>query len=534
MTLLFRWLGHFPFLKTVTGTGVLAALTLMLAACGGNSSDHGSEFSCAARHDWPSDGLSVDNARHVDANQFISVDQLKQWHRELDALGLRDTGGPAEDAYIRTLAGRLDCAGVRDVVLEPVTFPRWSTTDWRLTLNGEPLRVASYIPYSGSTPEHGVTAPTVHVDITQPVDPSTVAGRIVLFDVPNITVPTRFFLDNAMHVWDPLSSFSPDEPYSRPYLAIDAVTRTLGALGDTEAVGAIGILQMPYETAHGSYFPYDGIIRRVPALYVDRDLGEQLKGLSNGTELTLHLPASVADTATHNVVAMIPGASDEITVIHSHTDGTNGLEDNGPDAIIGIAQYLARLPQSALPRTVMVMFSSGHFAGGVGIEGFLRQHADDGLLDRIKSIITVEHLGAQRWEPDGNGILQPTGLDELACFFAPRIQSLADAAYHAAEAADAGPVIISAPLNPDADASKHEAVWPGEGQYFYSHNKMSDANYITGPNYLLNWGVDTVGKTDFQRVHSLMVAFTRMVLDLSKVPAEDLTSLSETIEPMAP
>ncbi|WOA30378.1 hypothetical protein [Alloalcanivorax xenomutans] len=91
-------------------------------------------------------------------------------------------------------------------------------------------------------------------------------------------------------------------------------------------------------------------------------------------------------------------------------------------------------------------------------------------------------------------------------------------------------MIISAPLNPDADASKHEAVWPGEGQYFYSHNKMSDANYITGPNYLLNWGVDTVGKTDFQRVHSLMVAFTRMVLDLSKVPAEDLTTLRDGLK----
>ncbi|WP_133491328.1 PA domain protein [Alcanivorax sp. 24] len=528
MTLLFRCFGNTPFIKAGTGIGMLAGLTLILAACGGGSSHHGSESSCAARHGWPSDPLGTDSTRHLDASQFISVNQLKQWHRELDALGLRDTGGPEEDAYIRTLAGRLDCAGVRDVTLEPVTFPRWSTDDWRLTLNGEPLPVASYIPYSGSTPEQGVTAPTVYVDITQPVDPSTVAGRIVLFDVPNVTVPTQFFLDNAMQVWDPLSSFSPDELYSRPYLAIDAVTRTLDALGNTEAVGAIGILQMPYETAHGSYFPYDGIIRQVPALYVDRDLGAQLKGLSNGTELTLRLPAKVADTTTHNVVAMIPGASDEITVIHSHTDGTNGLEDNGPDAIIGIAQYLARLPQSALPRTVMVMFSSGHFAGGVGIKGFLQQHADDDLLDRIKSIITVEHLGAQRWEPDSNGILQPTGLDELACFFAPRIPSLADAAYRASEAADAGPVIISAPLNPDADAGKHEAVWPGEGQYFYSHNKMSDANYITGPNYLLNWGVDTVEKTDFQRVHALMMAFTRMVLDLSEVPGEDLSAPSAT------
>lgn len=80
---------------------------------------------------------------------------------------------------------------------------------------------------------------------------------------------------------------------------------------------------------------------------------------------------------------MIPGQSDELVVLNSHTDGTNGLEDNGPDVIVDIAQYLARLPGEALPRSVMIMLSAGHFAGGNAIKDFLHRHAGDGVLDRI-------------------------------------------------------------------------------------------------------------------------------------------------------
>jgi hypothetical protein len=50
-------------------------------------------------------------------------------------------------------------------------------------------------------------------------------------------------------------------------------------------------------------------------------------------------------------------------------------------------------------------------------------------------------------------------------------------------------------------------------------------NYITGPTYLLNWGIPTVHKCDFQRVHREIAAFTSMVLGLSRTPKAELTAL---------
>ena len=55
------------------------------------------------------------------------------------------------------------------------------------------------------------------------------------------------------------------------------------------------------------------------------------------------------------------------------------------------------------------------------------------------------------------------------------------------------------PRNPNANGTADDPVWPGEGQYLYGIGRIPDANYITGPTYLLNWGIDTTDKVDFRR-----------------------------------
>ncbi|MND64408.1 hypothetical protein D3C81_315890 [compost metagenome] len=64
---------------------------------------------------------------------------------------------------------------------------------------------------------------------------------------------------------------------------------------------------------------------------------------------------------TKNIVGTIAGKSDELIVLNSHTDGTNGVEDNVPNAVIDIAQYLTRLPKKSLDRRIMIMLSTDHF-----------------------------------------------------------------------------------------------------------------------------------------------------------------------------
>lgn len=263
----------------------------------------------------------------------------------------------------------------------------------------------------------------------------------------------------------------------------------------------------------------------MPGLFVDRAAGAKLAAAAaENVALRLKLPARVETVETRNLIGIIPGASDDITVVHSHTDGTNGIEDNGPNAIVDMAQYLARLPRAALPRTVMIMLSSGHFAGGIGVESFLARHANDGLLNRLAAVVTIEHLGAREYLPDAAGNLVATGKFEPSAMYLPRIPALIAASQAFQKNADVSPSVVATPVNPGGNGTANDSVWPGEGQYFWGQGKVPTVNYITGPCYLLAWGagVTTADKVDYDRMHRETAGFTQMVLDLSRVPLAEL------------
>jgi hypothetical protein len=76
-------------------------------------------------------------------------------------------------------------------------------------------------------------------------------------------------------------------------------------------------------------------------------------------------------------------------------------------------------------------------------------------------------------------------------------------------------------LNP-RPTSIHQPAWPGEGQYLWNNAGIATTNYITGPTYLLNAGVNTVDRTDFERVRTEAIAFTEMALALGRVPKTSL------------
>jgi len=95
------------------------------------------------------------------------------------------SGSPAWHRYMRFVEQQLKQFGVVDLVRNAWTYPRWFTSDspgdrnWTLVSDGEPVRVAAYGPYSGSTGPDGVTAELVYYDPANP--PKSVQGRIVVF-----------------------------------------------------------------------------------------------------------------------------------------------------------------------------------------------------------------------------------------------------------------------------------------------------------------------------------------------------------------
>jgi hypothetical protein len=482
---------------------------------------------------WPKGRLSPRDAVRVKESQFMPVSQFRSWNAALDQIGpagqkgLRATGGAAHESYVDDLHEDLRRAGVEDLHFESLSMKRWTATDWSLAIldgsNATPVKTASYMPYSGQTPPGGVTGPLAFVEPGTTPAAGSLAGKIAVFDVPLTIVPLSFFtaLGYAGRTYDPRGEMGPTKNYKRPYL--NALGPVLQALKASGAIGIVGVLDYPSDGADGSYFPYDGILRGLPGLYVDRTSGATLKDQARaGAAARLTLPAKVETAKTRNLIGFIPGESDELVALHCHTDGSNAIEDNGPAAIVAMSQYLARLPRRALPRTIMILLTSGHFAGGNGSRAFRSRHKDD-LVKRTNAAITIEHLGLREWDELPNGRMGPTGLYEPGAMFAPGSKALVEASYAALKRAKARPAGVLKPLDANADGIT-APTWPGEGQYLFARGGISTANYITGPTYLLNWGIKTTDKVNHARVRAEAIAFTEMILSLGRTSRAKLNT----------
>jgi hypothetical protein len=498
----------------------LLQLGLSAAAAGGLGSLGATATSVAAPR---RSGAPV----QIDPHHFPSTARFRHWQRQLDDLGLRATGTRVHEDYIDLLRHRLHSAGVKDLRTEPVPFKRWTTESWKLEIVGGtragPVETASYIPYTGQTPPSGVTGQLAVVQ--EAPAPGSLAGKVAIFDIPLATITYAVFQAIAYKTYDPNGELAPDGLYARSWLGIGGIIAMLDALGQSGAVGAIGVLDLPADAAHGAYYPYDGAIRKVPGVYVDRDTGAQLKQLAAaGASARVTVPSQIVDTTSRNLIGVIPGDSEELMILQSHTDGTNGIEDNGPDAIVAMSRYLARLPRKALPRTVLVALTTGHFIGAAGTKSFVASHLDD-LIPRAAAALTLEHLGAREWNPGPDGHFQLTGKLEPGAVFTPPNSFLVDGCFAALERAGAAPSSVLRPYVPDPESPTGKTGWPADGTALWTRGSVPTANFITGPTYLLNWGIPTTDKFDAELARREATEFTRLLLELSSVPRDQLAQL---------
>jgi hypothetical protein len=477
---------------------------------------------------WPRRGLGPRDAGTVDASQFLPVAQLTAWHQQLDSMGMRATGAPVHEQYVDQLVSRLKQVGVKHVHTEKVPIDRWSATRWSLEVTGPsgagPIGTASYIPYSGGTPPGGVEGPLALVPVGQTPAPGSLAGKVAVLRVPATSTPHSTMELIAYGTYDPQHLFDPAGQYSRPWTGITGLISLLDALPASGAVGAVAVIDLPAAGAHGSYYPYDGVIRTTPGVFVDEPTGRHLEGLATSdASVRLTLDSATERTVSRNVVGVIEGRSPQTVILNSHTDGPNAVEDNGPNTIVAMCQYLARLPKASLPRTLVVSLTTGHFHGGIGQTTFVAEHRDSTLRQAVCGV-TLEHLGALEWDNQPDGTMALTGRHELGVMFVPENRALVDASLAALRRAGAGPALVLRPYVP-APGSPNGYGWPGEGTQLWTDGHLPTVNYITGPTYLLNWGIPTTNKCDFVRMRRQAVSFTQMTLDLCRVPSQSLATL---------
>ena len=192
---------------------------------------------------WPARALPANAAVTVDATQFLSRKQLVDWQYDLDDLLLRATGSPRHEAYIDVLHERLARAGVKQLRFEPVSLRQWSVEaeHWGLeVLDGERpgvLTSAGYIPYSGVAPLSGISGRIAYLAPNTKPDAS-LAGKLVLVEMPKVAWTGQVFHQTAVHVHDPEHAIGPDTPYARPFQMLGLFILLLDDHGGHRAAGA--------------------------------------------------------------------------------------------------------------------------------------------------------------------------------------------------------------------------------------------------------------------------------------------------------
>lgn len=528
-----------------------------LAGCGVSSTPDGAP---AAEALGPCTSDIADDAALLEA-LVADEDTVRARQQAADRFGagFRVQGNDAELAYIHYLAGQLRQLGASEVREEPYTFTAWSAKSTKLeVLNGAtpgPLHVAYFIPSSGSTGPDGLSAPVTYlpalagvnlvgavytalsqenpanvllavqdvlqnalaggVSLAQLVASADVAGKIVLYDAPKLALPMGVFEALSVYVNDQNGTLGPLTPYTRPFInqlilvgVIDAALKAAGA------AGVIAVIDYPPEAADNSYVPFGGLaIPSVPGLYLDRDTGTALKQqiVAAGTtplRLKMTLDASQGEASSYNVSALIPGSCDRQILLSSHSDGPNSIEDNGPAAILSIADYFLHAPASQRRRGLKIVFTGGHFAGSPGIGAYIDAHRDE-LQEKVMTVIEIEHLGAREWDEISPGTMALDGLPEPLVLYGDTGPQQ-DESVSFAKQFDRSLVTVPLPF--------------GEGGPWGSDAGLPKIQLITGPVYLLNGPLLEVSTdfTDYALEQRQIKALIQMVLNLNTQAAATL------------
>ena len=304
----------------------------------------------------PPAATGADAYRHV-----VTYGSMPDLHR---------TGTPGGHATADWIAGELASYGLAPVK-EAFAFPRFAVRSASLSVGDfEPAVLPFY--YSGLTGPGGVTAPLADVGLGTPLDfaRTDVAGRIALVDVPaaqNAFVPT--------------------------------LDRALASARDGGAVAVVASIRAALNHTAGQNVDSRGGLCDLPTLIVGKLDGDELRR-RDGMTATLVLDGEHQDGeegrpigTTANVVAMIPGAGDDVIIVGTPYNGwfaAASERGSGLGVFLTLARHFAgTYAATPPPQTLVFVATGGHEVGFLGLPRFLSDHPD--LVGRTTAYV---HLGA--------------------------------------------------------------------------------------------------------------------------------------------
>lgn len=470
-----------------------------------------------------------------------STETLREWNAFMASLGPRHTGNAAHKAFVDFLASEFEALGLT-VVRETQSFERWEANSWLLAVvedgHETPVEVASYYPYSGQTGEHGVVAEVVEAGLgdESALEGLDVAGKIALINQkPDGSLRTALGrlaamyeqlgvappevspdgLEWSAYVKHAIDSDPKDVSFARNATAELVFTAPdLGPAMRAGAVGAVVIVSgMSLDKLRGQYAPFMSPLQGLPTLYVDERTGAELReACRSGRSVRLTLTVDLSQGSTDQLHCVLPGESDELVIVDSHTDGPNVFEENGALGVLAIAKALSQVSESERRRSTAFVLATGHFVGAVrSSDFFVEGHPE--LIEKAVAAVVVEHLGATEWVDDEQGY-RPTGEFEQAICMVSDREGLVDEAVDSLRTERVGNVLVATPFAGE--------LYFGEGGAFHRAG-IGTVGYIPLPNYLIACGPgDHLDKFDEDRMHAEVRALTRLVRRLDGCSSEEL------------
>ena len=383
------------------------------------------------------DPKGVDYQKHLTniySDFIISPDEAFEWHLYKDKGGPTYSGNDSWKSYMEFIEARLRDYGVIDMSRNAWTYKRWYTSDWpddsnwTLVSDGNPVKVAHYAAYSGSTGPEGITAEMALYTPKTPLE--SLKGKIVVFmTAPHPNPPLdekykKWFTLNDYEYRNESDEFPPLFTKVPPSQAVSydvwwqlrQTVMVYKVLRKAQAAGGVVVFNMGYDRLAGLYsFPvlphYNA-----PNLYVDREAGAKvIQDAKAGKKATIKLLAKVEPTETYQLIGYLPGRDygtpqDEKILLITHTDGPSLSQDNGPLGLLGIIAYFSHFPQSERPRTLMLYLDNRHYMPGME-KAFAKQDyfsINPGAKKSIVALVAAEHLGQIEFREFGN-TYEPTG-----------------------------------------------------------------------------------------------------------------------------
>lgn len=433
--------------------------------------------------------------------------------------GTRYTGTPAHQRYEKYVAEQCEKIGLQVDHLN-YTLPRWDPKTWSITVmsEGKPqaIPVAAYWGYSGKTGPQGVSGELSYAGLVDNAQLSSdLTGKIVLLDVPSEPWDLAKEYPTVWGVFDSggeavfpstldLNSRAPRTPAFRNLIA---TLRKAGAAGLILAWTSVsdGNAAFNNQPAGGAFLDF-------PALWVARNAGSELrKAAEQHASVTLVLDAEIVpNTPTATLIATLPGStSEEAILVHTHTDGPNAAEENGPIALLALARYFSKLPKSSRRRTLIFVFATGHMAEAyTPSSAWIKARPD--IIGKSVASVTIEHLGCREWADDASRTdYRPTGKFDWAFAFCPQ-KRCGELMLKALQGSKAGRVVVLEP----------NGRWHGIGGPI-AQAGVPEIGYIARPNYL--WTAPPNGyidKIDPRRMHEEIKVFANLILLMDKSPKE--------------